>query len=135
MASSSASSQLMDQASLSVTPSWMPCYTHCLSAQPCSLHSIRHICQREAHKYILCDPCFIQLIQMLVFSVHLKLSDTWTEGRGNQITKHHRENTQNQVLKPIKSRMSPRQGGPRKGRGLCGLPSSLQLSSNPPNPL
>lgn len=83
-------------------------------AQPCFLHSIWHICQRGTHKYILCDPCFIQNIQLLLFSVQFKFSTTWSEGRGKQITEHHRENTQNQVLKLIKSRMSPRQGVPRK---------------------
>lgn len=40
----------------------------------------------EQTKYNLGDPCFVQFIQLPLFSVQLKLSTTWSKGRGNQLT-------------------------------------------------
>lgn len=86
--------------------------------------------------YILGDLYFIQLLQLPLFSAQLKLSTTWSKGRGNQLILRRRENTQTQALQQMESRMNPGWGVSALGGGKPLLPpASLQPSSNPPNTL
>lgn len=65
------------------TDQTIPCVT--LSTRPCSVHCLFMLVKRKHPKYILCAPCSVRSIQLLLFLAQLKISTVWSKGKGNQL--------------------------------------------------